>query len=81
METTTTTLQWALLLLATSPDVQEAARVEILEAIGTERLPALADRAKLPYTEAVICEVQRFASIVPLGVAHVATRNTNVLGI
>ena len=76
METTTTTLQWALLLLATYPDVQESAHAEILDAIGSERFPALTDRAKLPYTEAVMCEVQRFASIVPLGVARVATRDT-----
>ena len=81
METTTTTLLWALLLLATSPDVQDAVRTEIREAIGTERLPALADRAKLPYTEAVICEVQRYASIVPLGLLHSVTQNTHAYGI
>ena len=68
------------LLLATTPDVQEAVRAEILETIGNERLPALADRARLLYTEAVICEVQRFGSIVPMALAHVASRDPQVLG-
>ena len=81
METTTTTLLWALLLLATNPDVQNAVRAEIQDAINTERLPALTDRTKLPYTEAVICEVQRFASIVPLGILHSAMQDTHVFGI
>lgn len=81
METTTTTLLWALLLLATHPHVQEAARAEIREAIGAERLPALCDRVLLPFTEATICEVQRFGSIAPLALLHTATRDTNVLGI
>ena len=52
---------------------------KIREAIDTERLPALEDRAKLPYTEAVICEVQRFRSIVPLALAHVALHSVLIM--
>ena len=80
METTSTTLRWALLLMASYPEIQEKVRAEIFEQIGRERLPQYADRSLLPFTEAVLCEVHRFVSIVPSGIAHSAERETRVRG-
>lgn len=78
METTSTTLRWALLLMATYPQIQEKVRAEIVEQIGRDRLPQYADRAVLPFTEAVLCEVHRFVSVVPSGIARSAERETRV---
>ncbi|GAB1299655.1 Cytochrome P450 [Apodemus speciosus] len=80
MVTTSTTLSWALLLMILHPDVQRRAQQEIDEVIGQVRCPEMADQARLPYTNAVIHEVQRFGDILPLGVPHKTSRDIEVQG-
>ncbi|XP_072014876.1 cytochrome P450 2J4-like [Amphiura filiformis] len=67
-ETTSTTLRWALLYMLKYPDVQKRVQEEIDSVVGRDRLPKLSDKSNLPYTEAVIHEIQRFASIVLLAI-------------
>ena len=52
------------------PWIQEKVQEELDRVVGGDRCPGLADRARLPYTEAVLMEVQRHAHVLPLGVRH-----------
>ncbi|VDO78507.1 unnamed protein product, partial [Haemonchus placei] len=81
METTTTTLRWATLLFATHPEEQEKVREEILRVIGPEGKPTSSDRQKMPYTNATIQEIQRWANILPMNVVHRTVRDTSVKGV
>jgi len=49
------------------PDVQKKAQAEIDAVVGPDRLPSLADRDTLPYTEALVSEVFRWNAVVPTG--------------
>ncbi|XP_039543537.1 cytochrome P450 2K1-like [Pimephales promelas] len=68
-DTTGTTLRWGLMLMAKYPHIQDRVHEEIDRVIGG-RQPAVEDRKKLPYTDAVIHETQRLANIVPMNLPH-----------
>nr|XP_023423404.1 cytochrome P450 2F2 [Cavia porcellus] len=75
-ETVGTTLRHAFLILMKYPKVQARVQEEIDRVVGRSRLPSLNDRAAMPYTDAVIHEVQRFADIIPMNLPHRVTRDT-----
>uniref|UniRef100_A0A3Q2E2K8 Cytochrome P450, family 2, subfamily P, polypeptide 6 n=1 Tax=Cyprinodon variegatus TaxID=28743 RepID=A0A3Q2E2K8_CYPVA len=77
-ECTTTTLHWGLLYMIYYPDIQECVQAEIDAVIGPSRQPAVADRENMPYTDAVIQEIQRMGNIIPLNVAHKMTKDTTL---
>nr|XP_023487091.1 cytochrome P450 2D14 isoform X3 [Equus caballus] len=80
MVTTSTTLAWALLLMILQPDVQRRVQQEIDKVIGQTRRPEMGDQAHMPFTLAVVHEVQRFGDIIPLGIPHLTSRDIEVQG-
>ena len=79
-ETTSTTLTWASLYMVRYPEVQARVQQELARVVGEDRSPAMEDRPRLPYTEAVIMEVQRHANIVPFGIRHMTEGDLEVRG-
>ncbi|KAM5152701.1 cytochrome P450 2K1-like [Mantella aurantiaca] len=69
-ETTSTTLCWGILLMMKYPEIQKKIQEEIGAQIKQGQLPNADDRRNMPYTEAVIHEIQRFANILPLNISH-----------
>ncbi|XP_054840236.1 cytochrome P450 2J2-like [Eublepharis macularius] len=79
-ETTSLTLQWALLLMANHPDIQEKVHKEMEEVLGSSQSFNYQDRKKLPYTSAVICEIQHSQYIFMFGIPRQTTKDVNILG-
>ncbi|VIO93719.1 Uncharacterized protein BM_BM2557 [Brugia malayi] len=79
METTVTTLRWAIIYLIHNPVVQKLVHDEIDKNLGT-RMVYWADRTNMHYTMAVICEVQRIINILPWHIPHATTSNTTLYG-
>ncbi|XP_057633327.1 cytochrome P450 2C26-like isoform X4 [Chionomys nivalis] len=72
-DTLKSTMRFALLLLLKHPHVTAKVQEEIGRVVGRQRSPCLQDRKQMPYTDAVIHEVQRFIDIAPNNLPHEVT--------
>ncbi|KAM6471610.1 cytochrome P450 2C14-like [Liasis olivaceus] len=58
--TTSQALLYSLLAMAKLPHIQAKVQQEIDEVVGANRTPSMEDRLKMPFTNAVVHEVQRY---------------------
>ncbi|XP_026637242.1 cytochrome P450 2C37-like isoform X3 [Microtus ochrogaster] len=72
-ETTSTTLRYSLLLLLKHPEVTAKVQKEIDHVIGRHRSPSMQDRSHMPYTDAVLHEIQRYIDLLPTSLPHAVT--------
>ncbi|XP_029010218.1 cytochrome P450 2J6-like isoform X1 [Betta splendens] len=79
-DTTSNTLLTGFLYLMTHPDIQERCQQEIDQVMEGKDQICFDDRHNMPFTQAVIHEVQRVANTVPLSVVHCTTRDTDLMG-
>ena len=66
-ETSSNTLSWCILYMIARPELQKRIRSEVDAVCGRDRLPSYSDRESMPFTVAVILEVQRLHTLIPLG--------------
>ncbi|NWV77600.1 CP2J6 protein, partial [Dasyornis broadbenti] len=79
-ETTATTLLWALLYMVIYPDIQAKVQKELDAVVGCSHVFCYEDRKKLPYTNAVIHEIQRYSSILLIALPRLSVKDTELLG-
>uniref|UniRef100_A0A3B4BTP5 Cytochrome P450 2J2-like n=1 Tax=Pygocentrus nattereri TaxID=42514 RepID=A0A3B4BTP5_PYGNA len=79
-ETVATTIRWGLFFMMKYPEIQKKVQEEIDRVIGQSRQPSMADKPNMPYTDAVIHEIQRAGNTVPLGFPKRASRDAKLGG-
>ncbi|KAM6464172.1 cytochrome P450 2K1-like isoform 1-T1 [Liasis olivaceus] len=79
VETTSSTLFWAFTLMIKYPLIQKKIQEEITNVAGSAQ-PRAEHRTKMPYTDAVLHEVQRYADILPLNLPHETTTDVTFKG-
>ncbi|XP_001337781.3 cytochrome P450 2J5 isoform X1 [Danio rerio] len=77
-ETTSTTLYWGLLYMMKYPEIQAKVQQEIDVIVGGSRQPSVSDRDNMPYTNAVIHEIQRMGNIIPINLARTTSEDTQI---
>ncbi|KAI9063683.1 cytochrome P450 [Trametes sanguinea] len=74
-DTTISAISHFFLAMIQHPEILHRAQKEIDAVVGNNRLPDFSDRANLPYVDAIVNEVLRIASPVPLGLPRRITED------
>ncbi|XP_071979908.1 cytochrome P450 2C16-like [Engystomops pustulosus] len=79
-ESTAVTVNYGLLMLIKHPEIQDKVHQEIDKVIGREREPRADDRSHMPYTNALLHEIQRYSDVFPMGLIRATTRDVTFHG-
>uniref|UniRef100_A0A8C5PT37 Cytochrome P450 n=1 Tax=Leptobrachium leishanense TaxID=445787 RepID=A0A8C5PT37_9ANUR len=79
-DTLSNTLRWALLMMLLHPHIQRRVHKEIDQVIGSDRIPSVEDQLKMPYTNAVVHETQRYGNILPMSLFHMTNNDLKIQG-
>ncbi|KAJ5766545.1 uncharacterized protein N7511_004161 [Penicillium nucicola] len=74
-DTTVCAVECFFLAMTLFPDVQRKAQEEIDRVLGSNQLPQVKDRARLPYVNAVVKEVLRWHPVAPMGIPHASSED------
>ncbi|KAG8191208.1 hypothetical protein JTE90_021945 [Oedothorax gibbosus] len=77
IDTTVTTLHWALLAMAAHPGLQRRVHDELDRVLGAHE-PRYADHDRLPYTMAAVLEVMRWRTLVAFNLLHETSADVTV---
>ncbi|KAF8406327.1 hypothetical protein HHK36_008413 [Tetracentron sinense] len=78
VDSTSTTIAWALAFLIHNPQIQHKLYEEVCRS-GSKTI-TVEEVSKLRYLNAVVMETMRMKPIAPLGVPHKAARDSNIMG-
>ncbi|XP_069473686.1 cytochrome P450 2J2-like [Ambystoma mexicanum] len=79
-ETTACILEWTLLYMVLHPEIQGMAQQELDAVLDTSHIVQYEDYERLPYTNAVIHEIQRHSSVLPMGAPRSCLMDTVIQG-
>ncbi|XP_071755036.2 cytochrome P450 2C3-like [Centroberyx gerrardi] len=79
-DTSSNSILFAILYLATHSHKQAQCQREIDRVLGQGLSVSFEDRHRMPFVMATVHETQRLANIAPLGVFHATTRDTELMG-
>ncbi|KAI8805965.1 cytochrome P450 [Cladochytrium replicatum] len=74
-DTSTTVLEWIIVLLVNNPEAQQKAHEELDRVVGRGRTPTYEDQEKLIYLKSIIRETLRIRPPAPLGIPHAASED------
>ncbi|XP_063162794.1 cytochrome P450 2A3-like [Candoia aspera] len=77
-DTIAVTLSWGLFFMVAHPDIQEKVQKEIENALDPHKTICYEDRKKLPYSHAVIHEIQRLSSNPFFTLSRLCTTDLNI---
>uniref|UniRef100_A0ABM5FVB8 Cytochrome P450 2J5-like n=1 Tax=Pogona vitticeps TaxID=103695 RepID=A0ABM5FVB8_9SAUR len=80
-ETTAVSLRWALLLLTRYPEIQAKVHKELEDVLSSSQIISYRDLKRLPYTNAVIHEMQRVKYVLTFGVPRQCAQDVNMRGL